>query len=46
MPGTVQDNIGVITMLPLAGPSGFYMQSTIVIVIVIVSTVGAYNQTK
>ena len=44
MPGTVQDNIGVITMLPLAGPSGFYMQSTIVIVIV--STVGAYNQTK
>ena len=33
---TVQDNIGVNTVRPLAGPSGLYTQTTVIVIVVVI----------
>ena len=36
---TVQDSIGVYTVRPLAGPSGLYIQSTVIVIVILIVTV-------
>ena len=33
---TVQDNLGVNTVMSLAGPSGLYMQSTVIVLVLVI----------